>query len=86
VSGDSGTRVRFPPPPPHPPQRRPPREARELHGANRELPAVAITSYGSAENRAHVEAAGFYGFFVKPPEFDRFSGAIARLVQLAYTP
>ena len=52
---------------------------RELHGPERKLPAVAITGYGSAENRARVEAAGFDEFFVKPPDFGRLLGAISRL-------
>jgi len=53
--------------------------SREALGSSPPLPAVAVTAFGSPEDRRRALAAGFQDHFVKPVDWPTLLGALERL-------
>jgi CheY-like chemotaxis protein len=49
------------------------------NGSGRDLPAIALTAYASADDRRHALDAGFQEHVTKPIDPSRLVDAIARL-------
>ena len=52
------------------------REIREMKSESKNLPALALTAYGSANDREQAMAAGFQRYLTKPSNSDQLIGAI----------
>jgi CheY-like chemotaxis protein len=49
------------------------------------LPAIAVTAYGSPQDQAQIEAAGFDAYIRKPIDVTALIGTISRLAEAART-
>ncbi len=59
------------------------RRIRALRSRARDVPAIALTAYARAEDRASALGAGYQMYLTKPVEPTELRAAIARLTQLA---